>query len=90
MLTYILAGGIILITYLIYRFWLKPIKLMQHYGNLFRKQGYRVHILPYKVHTAPVYERLFQSLGQYGDSFYYHKHSYFNYDMIISNVLSTP
>lgn len=52
--------------------------------------GYRVRKEPYKVYTAPVYERLYSNYEKQGGSYYDHKDNFYNFDILIYNVFTTP
>ena len=50
--TYLLVFFVALATYLFYSWILRPKKIMKHYAEAFRKQGYNVVELPYKIGGA--------------------------------------
>jgi hypothetical protein len=78
------------LTRFIYRWIVAPMRLKSHYARLFRAKGYRVLELPFKPVGAPYYEDLAREAETHHDAFYNHKHSYYNYDLVISNVLDRP
>jgi hypothetical protein len=85
---YILAVLIITVAYYAYKIVIAPRRLKAHYVQAFKNKGYRVMELPYQPAGAPYFEMLAKAEKEKGDTFYDHKHSLYNYDMIVSNVLN--
>jgi hypothetical protein len=90
MLSYIAALLIILLGYSINRWLIKPMKLKTRYAKHFQDRGYKVLELPFKPTTAPYYLNIFNNAVKNKDPYYQHKHDYFNYDVIVTNVLRQP
>ena len=90
MFALLLALIVSVATYLAWKLYFKPKKMRRHYTELFRKNGYKVAELPFKPLATPYYDQWVQAFEQKQDSFYFHKHEYFNYDIIVSNIINNP
>ena len=58
MWTYIIALAILVIIYLSYVLYIKPLKIRSHYVNLFKGKGYKVRVFPYKLLDVPFYREM--------------------------------
>ncbi len=55
-MTYLVLVFTLLIAFLAYRLFIKPMRLKAHYSKLFKSLGYRVYEKAYEVHTVPFYD----------------------------------
>ncbi len=47
MIEIVITFAIIFLGLIVYKVWIKPIKLMNHYAKCFRDKGYKVFRMPY-------------------------------------------
>lgn len=48
---------ILVVTYLSYALYIKPLKERKHYVKLFKSKGYKVHEFPFSLFSAPYYRQ---------------------------------
>ena len=68
------AGLLIVVaTYLTYNWFIRPIKVMNHYEKIFKLKGYKVAKLPYKPYSAPFFDEIVSDQNSKNDPMYRHK-----------------
>jgi hypothetical protein len=87
---YILALLVALIAVGFYRWVLLPRKLMAQYSKNYKNRGFRILDFPFKLHTAPVFDRVFEDIKNHDDPYHSHKVEYCFKDVAISNMFAKP
>jgi hypothetical protein len=90
MIAWILIAVLLVLSYWLYALIIKPKKLMSFYVRLFRQQGYSVIQMPYKALGSGYYQEWEENYKNKDrrDSFYNHRHEYYKYDVIVSNLFN--
>ncbi len=89
MFEYITAAILALILWFVYRFYIKPQKLIAFYCRQLESKGFRVYRMPFKFMSMPFYEMLYNDSINHQDSFYSLKQMENNFDFVVTNMLST-
>jgi len=89
MYQYILALLVVLITYLAYKLYLKPLRIKAYYSKLLKDKGFKIFEYPYQLLKAPFFEDMFTNVREKGDFNYTGKYIYSdNYDLVLTNVMN--
>jgi len=84
----LLLGIIALATYLLYRWWIQPVRLMNYYEKQFKEKGINYVKFPYQPLSSPFFQERFADQLNNKDPMYHHKRTYPTVEMAISNHLA--
>ncbi len=87
---YIILGISVFVAFLVFKFYYRPKLAYRHYQKRLKELGYRVLTLPYNPLSAPIFDLYAQNEHSHQDPLYESKHSFKNYDIIVTNFLSYP
>jgi hypothetical protein len=87
MLAILVACLLLCLSYFVYKWVIRPMKLNTSYGKHFRDRGFSVVELPFRPYSAPFHVEIRKDEANRGDPFYKHKREYCSVDVIITNIL---
>jgi hypothetical protein len=75
---------ILLLTFAVYKIWIKPIRLMNRYVKLLKDRGYKVLRIPYHPINAHFQYVIQKGIDQ-GDALKLYKDDFQGYDVVVGN-----
>ena len=90
MLLYIVALLCLFALYVVYRYYLVPKRITDHYARVFKEKGYKVYHYPFKFLGVPHLEQALRNIDTKKDGTYDFKHTLVGYDVIVANFLADP
>lgn len=90
MLKYVITLLIIAIAYLVYQFWIKPVRTIKGYVKILRGMGYKVLEVPFNPFQNDMITTIRKGRKLYGDDLRLYKTERRHYDVIVSNTLNRP
>ena len=88
-MNYALTILLILLAYVVYAYWVRPVRMIKEYVRNIRSRGYKVLEVPYIPFSVDLIGVIKRGMAQ-GDALKVYKEERCNYDAVVSNAFTRP